>query len=164
MPEQFDLFGGDPEKAKKDGMDRAEAHANPNWFSDMYGCVAAVCRTMELFTADDVFDYAEWKGVAWWATHDLRAFGPVMIHAARAKLCRKENVAAVMSRRPSLHKSPIQVWRSLIYGRSPPGASVNGDDKPLTPLTSLTPDFPKTRAWLEDLRQNPLPAKVDDRE
>lgn len=100
--------------AKKDGMARAEEHAAPGWSEIMLGLVIEVAKQKPRFTSDDVMDLADAKGVTQ-QTHDLRAFGPVMMRAAKMHVCRKANVAPVNSRRASLHASPRAVWDSLYF-------------------------------------------------
>jgi hypothetical protein len=112
-----DLFGyaarqADARAARDEGMARVEEHAEPGWNDTMYALVEEIVRRQVTFTSDDVFDLAELRGVAH-GTHDRRAFGPVMMRAARDGLCRKANVAAQPSRRASLHASPRAVWVSL---------------------------------------------------
>jgi hypothetical protein len=101
--------------ARDAGMAAAEENASPGWGDAMYEFVVMVAQKMPNFTADDVFDLAESHGTLPQQTHDRRAFGPVMMKAARQKICRKANVAAVPSRRISLHASPRTVWNSIIY-------------------------------------------------
>jgi hypothetical protein len=94
-------------------MSRADASGNPDWKVFMYSLIEEVAKTRKMFTSDDVFDLAEKrKGPD---THELRAFGPLMMRAAKSRICRKANVAAVPSRRSSLHASPRTVWESLIH-------------------------------------------------
>lgn len=101
--------------AKQEGMARAEAHAAPGWADSMYALVVEVAKSSAQFTSDDVFDLADARGVP--MTHDGRAFGPVMMRAARGGVCCKANVAARPSRRASNHARPVAVWDSLIHKR-----------------------------------------------
>lgn len=110
-PDLFDYA----KRAKDEGMSRVEAHATAGWSELMFGLVVEVAKSKTQFTSDDVFDLAETRMPI--STHDLRAFGPVMMKAARQKICRKANVAAVPSRRASLHASPRAVWESMIKGK-----------------------------------------------
>lgn len=106
------------EKAKADGMAQAEGNAVPEWSILMLELVEQVARTMPRFTADDVFDlFAERPGAP--TTHDSRAFGPVMMRAAKKGICRQADCRPVKSRRKSLHSSLITVWDSLIYEPRP---------------------------------------------
>jgi hypothetical protein len=101
------------EAAKKAGMQQVEEHANELWMDEMLDCVQEVCRDNRYFTADHVFILADARNIH--TTHDLRAFGPVMLRAAKQELCCKANVMPVNSIRRSLHASPITVWESLIW-------------------------------------------------
>jgi hypothetical protein len=108
-----DLFAYAAETAKLAGMAQVEANASPPWSDRMYECVGDIAGRLKRFTSDDVIELAEERG---WAlgTHDLRAFGPVMMRAARAGICRKADCAPINSRRASLHASPRAVWESLL--------------------------------------------------
>lgn len=99
--------------AKAEGMGRAEASANAEWLAYMREAVRQTCLTMSRFTSDDVFDRVDADPHAP-TTHELRAFGPVVLGAAAAGWCQKANVAPVPSRRESLHSSPRSVWESLL--------------------------------------------------
>lgn len=113
MPDLFDYDKA--RRAKEDGMSRVEANATAGWSELMFGLVIEVAKSQSRFTSDDVFNLAETRMPI--STHDLRAFGPVMMKAARQNICRKANVAAVPSRRASLHASPRAVWESMIKGK-----------------------------------------------
>lgn len=99
--------------AKVEGMATADAHADVEWSMLMDDLVVRVAREKAVFTADDVFDvYEQYPGAP--TTHDARAFGPVMLRAARNGVCRKTDRVAP-SRRKSLHASPRAIWESLIH-------------------------------------------------
>lgn len=101
--------------AKKEAMARVEAHASAAWSSLMLDLVFETCVSREQFTADDVIDRYDALPGNKPATHEPRAFGPVMMRAAKLGWCCKANVAPLPSRRRSLHASPRAVWGSLIY-------------------------------------------------
>lgn len=103
--------------ARDEGMSRVEAGASIGWTDLMYELVVEVAKARPRFTSDDVFDLAELRGTS--TTHDLRAFGPVMMRAARDGVCQKADCAAIPSRRASLHASPRAVWESLICRHHP---------------------------------------------
>jgi len=114
MSEVVDLFDyAQATKAKQEGMARSEANAEPTWADHMLAFVQEIARTHRLFTADDVFELAYEAGV-YDGTHDRRAFGPVMLRAAKAGWCQKADCAPRNSNRRSLHGSPRAVWQSLI--------------------------------------------------
>jgi hypothetical protein len=103
-------------KARDEGMTRADENSDELWKRDMAICLREVCAMKSLFTSDDVFNLAREKGLSS-DTHDRRAFGPIMMRAAKDGLVVKENCAARPSSRKSLHGSPRAVWRSLIEAR-----------------------------------------------
>jgi hypothetical protein len=100
--------------AKEEGMSQAELGANPAWSAEMLEHVVATARAVLYFTSDDVFRRAYTAGLTA-RTRDQRAFGPVMVRAAKAGVCRKANLAPVNSDRRTLHASPRTVWQSLLY-------------------------------------------------
>jgi hypothetical protein len=109
---------------KEEGMALVDQNANQVWKDAMLELVHRVALKKRTFTADDVFDLlAEQPDPP--VTHDRRAFGPIMIRAAKAKWCRKANLPAVNSRRRTLHSSPIQIWESLVYEAPKPTPSRN---------------------------------------
>jgi hypothetical protein len=101
-------------KAKAEGMERVDNHADDEWKRVMAEMVIKTAREMHRFTTDDVVDrFNELPDPP--TTHDKRAMGPVMMRAAKSGVCCKAPVAPIMSRRASLHASPRQVWDSLLY-------------------------------------------------
>ena len=48
-------------------------------------------------------------------THDLRALGPLMRRAAKLGWCELADLPPRNSTRRSLHASPREMWKSLIY-------------------------------------------------
>lgn len=105
------------EVGKAIGMARAERAADPEWKKAAFNCVVAVCRKKERFTTDDVMDLLDQTGET---THELRAMGPIMRAAARLEICRKTQTfpETQKSCRAQLHRSPIQIWDSLICGNN----------------------------------------------
>lgn len=127
MTEQPDLFDHAPNprkrrpnkrersarEARDDGMQTVDENADEEWRRVMSELVVKVAKQRRTFTSDDVFDLLDAlprKPV----THDLRAFGPVMMRAIKDGVCRKADRASIPSRRASLHASPRTVWESLI--------------------------------------------------
>jgi hypothetical protein len=104
---------------KRDGMDRAERHADLHWWQCMLEAGKAVAERMPYFNADDL--------LAWMrihhpnaSTHELRATGPLMLTIWRMGFCTPTD-DFVSSRQPLCHATPRRVWYSLIYkGRSGP--------------------------------------------
>jgi hypothetical protein len=102
------------EAAKKEGMDRAERHANEEWKRIMYELIVQVARRRRRLTADDVYDLYYQTGQTA-DTHEHRALGPVFTNAAKAGVIKK-TAFFIKSRRKSKHASPLQIWESLIFG------------------------------------------------
>lgn len=99
---------------KRDGMDRVEVGANPEWKSLMLSLVERVAKEKSIFYSDDVFAmYNEIENPP--STPDKRAFGPVMRRAVKLGYCEKAGLAAVQSLRPNIHRSLMEPWRSLIF-------------------------------------------------
>jgi hypothetical protein len=110
-----DLFSyAAAQEAKHDGMERADANADSAWKTVMAELVVRVARQRRMFTADDVFSLFHEEGYTV-ATHDRRAFGPVMTRAAKSGVCKKFDGPQAICRRRSRHAAPIQVWESLIF-------------------------------------------------
>lgn len=84
------------------------------WEKHAAGIVNHVAKTQPTFTADDL-----WKAGLLRPNGDARRLGPVMAKAVRDGVCAREPVAPVPTKQPKSHGSPMQVWRSLIYGRAP---------------------------------------------
>lgn len=101
---------------RDEGMARAEAAANPAWAAGMWKCIQDVARQQAELSADDVFALARKRRVG--ATHDNRAFGPLMKRAER------EGYVEITPRftnsdRTSKHLNPIRIWKSLVFGGKP---------------------------------------------
>jgi len=113
-PDLFEWSGaGD---AKRDGMERVAEHADSAWKLAMETAVIATARQMPRFTADDCFVTLYRQNPTPPETHDRRALGPIMLAAAKAGICRKDDATPwIPTRRRSRHAAPLQVWRSLIY-------------------------------------------------
>lgn len=98
---------------KREGMDRAERHADPHWWHCMLEAGKAVAEARPYFNADDL--------LAWMrvhhpnaSTHELRATGPLMNAIGRLGYCVPTD-DFVPSRQRLCHSTPRRVWFSLIY-------------------------------------------------
>jgi hypothetical protein len=110
-------------EAKKLGMERVDLHADEDWKEVMLDLVKKTAKEREFFTSDHVFELFEASGsIA--ETHDRRAFGPIMLQAAKLGICDMAYCPPVNSNRASLHASPRRVWRSLIFARKPPAEDI----------------------------------------
>jgi hypothetical protein len=99
-------------ESKKDAMRRAYDHANPEWRRAAAMTVRAVARRQERLTADDIMAAIPTNV----STHELRALGQVVLHAAKAGLIKKaRGVDPVNCARDNCHGAPITVWESLIF-------------------------------------------------
>jgi hypothetical protein len=110
MTDLFDYAAA--QAAKAEGMARAADNAAAGWTETMYALVIEVARARRRFTSDDVYRLAEERAVP--PTPEGRAFGQVMLRAARNGVCKKADCAPVPSARRSLHASPRAVWDSLV--------------------------------------------------
>jgi hypothetical protein len=101
------------EEGKRDGMDRAKRHADPHWWQCMIESLKHIATTRQEYDVDDVELHCE-KYHPNASTHEPRASGPVMRHAAI-------NAWAVptgmhkKSIQPKRHRRPVERWHSLIY-------------------------------------------------
>jgi hypothetical protein len=114
-----DLFAhaerrAEAQAAKRAGMAKVDANANPEWKDVMYDVVQEVAGLHAEFNADDIDETFEALPVRP-ATPNKKALGPVMLRAARNGLCVKTD-RVVPSRRAKLHGCPRQIWKSLIHG------------------------------------------------
>lgn len=103
----------DGSDGKRDGMDRAERHADPHWWQCMLEAVKATAIEMLYFNTDDVTRRCQ-KDHPNASTHEKRAIGPLMKEACRLEYCEptrswKESTWA------ACHKRPKRTWTSLLY-------------------------------------------------
>ena len=102
----LDLMLGD---ALRDAAIRRVAdNANPDWKVEAVRVVSTVAQRMPEFTTDDVWHLIEE------VTHEPRAMGPVMKAAAAAGLIEATD-RFKLTERPSRHRAPVRVWKSLVY-------------------------------------------------
>lgn len=101
---------------RDEGMARADAAANRLWKIGMWQCIVDVANKQAELTADDVFRLAAKRKVR--ATHENRAFGPLMKRAEREGYI-EITQRFTNSERTSKHLNPIRVWRSLVHDGQP---------------------------------------------
>lgn len=94
-----------------EAVEKVNRNADVEWKDAAYDCVVEVAKSKAEFTADDVMERVELLPVK---THNLRAFGPVMVKAVKNHIA-EQTPMAVPSRRKSRHNCPIRVWKSLIF-------------------------------------------------
>ena len=99
-------------RAKKNGMSRAEAHADPQWKLDMIEAIRTVASRHKFLTSDEVWQELSNSYVS--STHDPRAMGSIMKKAASLGLI-VQTEQYLPSKRVVAHARPIRVWRSLVH-------------------------------------------------
>jgi hypothetical protein len=101
------------DSGKRDGMDRAERHADPHWWQCMLECGRDIAERKQYFNTDDiVFLMRQRHPNA--TTHEGRAKGPLMSALARLGYCTPTE-DWIESRQKICHNRPMRVWYSLIY-------------------------------------------------
>lgn len=103
----------DGKDGKRDGMGRAERHADPHWWQCMLEAGKAVAEQKPCFNADDLLMWMR-RHHPNASTHELRATGPLMAAIARLGYCIPTE-DFVPSRQKLCHATPRRVWWSLIY-------------------------------------------------
>ena len=93
-------------------MRRVAHNASPDWKEEALAVLARVAKTMPELTTDDVWHLV--KEV----THEPRAMGPVMKAGATAGIIEATD-RFKLTDRPSRHRAPVRVWRSLVYRELP---------------------------------------------
>ncbi len=110
----FDPVGGSA--AKQDGMDRAERHANPDWWLFMLAAARDVALRKEAYNTDDLERIRQDRQGP--RTHENRAMGPLMREAQRLGYCVPTQDWTPSSQRGN-HRRPMMTWYSLIYQGAP---------------------------------------------
>ena len=106
------------EQGKKEGMDRAEEHADPHWWRCMLESAKIVAEGKPFFITDDIVLLCA-KNHPNATTHEYRANGPLMREACKLGYCEKTQ-DWVESTQAQCHRRPMRIWYSLIYrGPSP---------------------------------------------
>lgn len=96
-------------EGKRDGMERVEVNADPEWKQDALLAVGEVAWRLEEFTSDDI-----------WATGlpkpaEARALGPILMQAAKKGWCEKTGRSRPTSQ-ASRHATDVAIWRSKLIG------------------------------------------------
>ena len=103
----------DAEKSRDLGINRAAANAGQAWSDDAYRCLQIFIRYAGpevTFMAEEARWYAH-EGMELDQPPDPRAWGHVMLRAAKAGLLQRDGYAP--SSAASRHKGPATVWRIL---------------------------------------------------
>jgi len=101
------------DNGKRDGMDRAERHADEHWWQCMLECGLAVAERKPWFYTDDIVKLCASRHPNA-TTHEQRAIGPLMRALARAGVCERTGDFVPSTQRQN-HSRPMQVWWSLVY-------------------------------------------------
>lgn len=98
------------QQSRNDAMARVESNANAEWKAFMLDLVKDFAADHDEFTADQIYDQYDMMDDAP-ATHEPRAFGPVMMRAEKSGYIKKTNRF-----KPSLrsHATPRRVWASCL--------------------------------------------------
>lgn len=103
------------EDGKRDGMERAERHADEHWWQCMMECAKQVAEAKPyLFTDDIVGLCKDLHPNA--STHEHKAIGPLMRACCRLGYF-EPTQDFVESSQQQNHRRPCRVWHSLIYTR-----------------------------------------------
>lgn len=100
----------DPDDAKRDGMERADAGASPDWKAAVDSAIVQCARDLPELTSMDVWDRLSIEdrvGV------EARALGPAMLRASRAGIIQRTD-RVVRSNDVRSHNRPLAVWVSAI--------------------------------------------------
>lgn len=99
----------------QEGIARAAAGASDEWKAAMYQCLVDVAKKNQQFTADEVFELSEKRGVI--PHTENRAFGAIMILGRKNRICAKTKTFPETrpSNRPELHRGREQIWDSLVF-------------------------------------------------
>jgi hypothetical protein len=108
------------EAAKREGMDRAERAANPEWVAFMLAALIEVAKRQPFFYSDDVELVRQNRGGP--STHENRAMGPLMKRAFRAGICEPTDRFAAASR-AACHRCPRRIWKSMLYDKTAAAAA-----------------------------------------
>ena len=85
-----------------------DAEANAAWMRLASDAVRTVAKSKRFLTTDDPWELIEFVPI------EGRQWGSVMLACRRAGIIERTE-QQLPSRRPSAHRRPVQVWRSLIY-------------------------------------------------
>jgi hypothetical protein len=106
------------ERARDEAITRVEFNASEDWKTSARRVVRWLALTREEFTTDPVWVILAHCNVE--PPHEQRAMGAVMSSAA-ANGWIKRTDRTHPSARPTAHRRPLAIWRSLILGRVPIG-------------------------------------------
>ena len=99
---------------KRDGMRRAEEHADPHWKACMLQCAELVARAKPIFDSEDVKRLCQ-KLHPNATTHEMKAIGPLMRSLIKPGIALPFVDNFNKSTWAACHRRPMQAWRSMIY-------------------------------------------------
>jgi len=112
MRQQLDIFDAARARGERDvAMERVNANADADWKRFVTALVVEIAKKYSEFTTDDVERLRIARGGP--STPEGRAYGPIMLEAARRGVCRKTGRVR-NSELVSNHGRPKQIWESLI--------------------------------------------------
>lgn len=103
--DQLDIF--DATAAADDAIARAEAHADPDWYTAALDAARQVARTRRRFTSEDIR-----TAIGGLSTHEPRALGCIMRALKRENLAIPLNIYEPTAR-VEAHARPLRVWESM---------------------------------------------------
>ena len=98
------------ERKKNEGMEASYLNADTDWKRAARDRVHQLAETRQYFTADDVIECLDEKGIV---TGNNSALGAIFKAFARSGIIKPTDTYK-KSRRPSRHRAPIQVWESNV--------------------------------------------------
>jgi len=115
MNELIDLpLFNHPEPLTEAAIAEADKHASEAWKLAALDVVRRVASRNEYFTGDDVWDAIDADESMPLAYHAPGALGGVMRRARTEGLMELVGGKYVESRRPTMHRKPMRVWRSKL--------------------------------------------------
>lgn len=103
-----------------DAIDRAYVAANPEWKRLVYGVLKALAQKQATVTTDQLWDALDEMG-AIPEQREPRALGGVVRCLVRDGVL-APSLEYKLCARPSMHKRPIRVWKSLVFAPGDGGA------------------------------------------
>jgi hypothetical protein len=98
---------GEADDALRDGIQRADAHADPEWVIEAEMALLICAEELDVLTSDDVWEYMDRRTTVYWP-HEPSALGPIFTRAQQLGLIWHRN-EWTRSRRTPNHRQ-IRVW------------------------------------------------------
>ena len=94
------------ERLKQEAITQVDENADAAWKAECYRVIEWMAKSKQFFSADEVWEHLTG------GTHEPRAMGAIFIQAKKDGLI-KPTSEWRPSVRPSQHRQPVRVWRSL---------------------------------------------------